>query len=184
MSSSAVISSTAVVFAPPALVELKKEETLPTNQSQTQGWGKKVKPPSMVLDEDVNGFKAQRGERRGGGGKKKGRKVCGIPIWSYSDHHVSDLCQNKNAPVIAVWDPTEVYDPMRPNDYNEYKNFKRREQEERREQIIAERRRVEERKRMRRSSSYSDSYGSGSEDERPRKTGESACIYEMPLALP
>ena len=61
---------------------------------------------------------------------------------------------------------------MRPNDYNEYKNFKRREQEERREQMIAERRRAEERKRMRRSSSYTDSYGSGSEDERPRKTGE------------
>ena len=74
-----MISSTAVVFAPPALVDpVKKEEPAQANQPQTQGWGKKVKPPSMVLDEDVNGFKAQRGERRGGGGKKKGRKVCGI----------------------------------------------------------------------------------------------------------
>lgn len=60
---------------------------------------------------------------------------------------------------------------MRPNDYNEYKNYKLRDREERREQMMAERRRVEERKRYRRSSSYSDDYGSGSEDERPRKTG-------------
>ncbi|KZT70208.1 hypothetical protein DAEQUDRAFT_689817 [Daedalea quercina L-15889] len=170
-SSSAVISSTAVVFAPPSLVEQpKKEETPPTNQPQTQGWGKKVKPPSMVLDEDVNGFKAQRGERRGGGGgggKKKGRK-------------------NKNAPVVAVWDPSEAYDPMRPNDYNEYKNYKRREHEERQEQIIAKRRRAEERKRMRRSSSYSDSYGSGSGDERPRKAGrfdEPYNDYDRPRGL-
>ncbi|OSX64836.1 hypothetical protein POSPLADRAFT_1053645 [Postia placenta MAD-698-R-SB12] len=155
-SSSAVISSTAVVFAPPALTEPPKSaetEFQAQEQSQGQGWGKKVKPPSMVLDEDVNGFKARRGDRRGGGGgKKKGKK-------------------KKNAPVIAVWDPDESYDPMRPNDYNEYKNYKLRDREERREQMMAERRRVEERKRYRRSSSYSDDYGSGSEDERPRKTG-------------
>lgn len=70
--SSAVISSTAVIFAPPSL----NEPANPTEaQPQGQGWGKKVKPPSMVLDEDVNGFKAKRG--RGGGGKKKGKKVRG-----------------------------------------------------------------------------------------------------------
>ena len=77
----------------------------------------------------------------------------------------------------------EAYDPMRPNDYNEYKNYRRREQEERREQMIAERRRAEERKRMRRSSSYTDSYGSGSEDERPRKTGEFACCCGRLLVI-
>ncbi|CCM05042.1 uncharacterized protein FIBRA_07244 [Fibroporia radiculosa] len=151
LSSAATISSTAVVFAPPALVDPAKQDE-PKPQAQGQGWGKKVKPPSMVLDEDINGFKAQRGERRGGGGKKKGKK-------------------NKNAPVIAVWDPTESYDPLRPNDYNEYKIFKRKEKEERREREIAEKRRAEERKRTRRSSSYSDAYTSPSEDERPRKTG-------------
>ncbi|TFY57437.1 hypothetical protein EVJ58_g7020 [Rhodofomes roseus] len=161
-----MISSTAVVFAPPSLVEQpKKEDAAPGAHPQTQGWGKKVKPPSMILVEDVNGFKAQHGERRGGGGgKKKGRK-------------------NKNAPVIAVWDPSEAYDPMRPSDYNEYKNYKRREREERREQIIAERRRAEERKRMRRSSSYSDS---GSEDDRPRKAGrfeEPEEDYDRPRGL-
>ncbi|KAI0956772.1 hypothetical protein AcW1_010313 [Taiwanofungus camphoratus] len=155
IASGAVISSTAVVFAPPSLVEpTKPAETQPT-QPQGQGWGKKVKPPSMILDEDINGFKAQRGERRGGG-KKKGKK-------------------NKNLPVIPVWDPSESYDPMRPNDYGEYKIHKRKEREERRERLLAEKRRAEERKRYRRSSSYSDSYGSDSEDERPRKTGKVPC---------
>ena len=48
-----------------------------------------------------------------------------------------------------------------------------REREERRERILEERRRGEDRKRFRRSSSYSDSYHSASEDERPRKAGES-----------
>ena len=76
----ATISSTAVVFAPPSLVDTtpakteEKKESQP--QPQGQGWGRKVKPPSMVLDEDVNGFKAKRGgKKEGGGGKKKGKKV-------------------------------------------------------------------------------------------------------------
>lgn len=64
---------------------------------------------------------------------------------------------------------------MRPNDYGEYKIHKRKEREERRERLLAEKRRAEERKRYRRSSSYSDSYGSDSEDERPRKTGKVPC---------
>ena len=81
------------------------------------------------------------------------------------------LHQNKHAPVVPSWDPSEMYDPMRPNDYNEYKIFRRKEREERRERLLEERRRAEDRKRFRRDSSYSDSYGSGSEDERPRKTG-------------
>ncbi|KZT11593.1 uncharacterized protein LAESUDRAFT_692609 [Laetiporus sulphureus 93-53] len=105
----------------------------------------------MILDEDINGFKARRGEKRSGGGRKKGKK-------------------NKHAAVITVWEPNEAYDPMRPNDYNEYKVYKRREHEERRERMLVERQRVEERKRYR-SSSYSDSYGSESEEERPRKAG-------------
>ena len=78
--------------------------------------------------------------------------------------------QNKNAQV-AVWNPDEAYDPMRPNDYNEFKLWQRREREERRERILEERRRGDDRKRYRRSSSYS-SYNSGSEEERPRKAGE------------
>ncbi|KAI0693006.1 hypothetical protein C8T65DRAFT_586127 [Cerioporus squamosus] len=106
----------------------------------------------MVLDEDVNGFKATRGGKKEGGGKKKGRK-------------------NKNAQAVAAWNPDEAYDPMRPNDYNEFKLWQRRERERRRERILEERRRDDDRKRYRRSSSYSDSYHSASEDERPRKAG-------------
>ncbi|OCH89083.1 hypothetical protein OBBRIDRAFT_836071 [Obba rivulosa] len=148
----ATISSTAVVFAPPSLVDLEKPKLAePTAQSQTTGWGKKIKPPSMILDEDVNGFKAQRGGKKGGGGKK-GRK-------------------HKKNIMVAIWDPSEQYDPMRPNDYNEYKIWKRHDREERRKRILAEKRHAEERKRSRRDSDYTDSDGSGSDDERPRKTG-------------
>lgn len=59
-------------MAPPVLVEpeaTKEPETSPT----AQGWSKKIKPPSMVLDEDVNGFKGKN--KKTGGSKGKGKKV-------------------------------------------------------------------------------------------------------------
>ena len=65
----ASLSSTAVVFAPPVLVE---QPQLKEQDAQPQGWGKKVKPPSMVLDEDINGFKSSH-KRKGGRGR--GKKV-------------------------------------------------------------------------------------------------------------
>ncbi|TCD65354.1 hypothetical protein EIP91_002752 [Steccherinum ochraceum] len=147
----ATISSTAVVFAPPTTIEEPPVSTAAESSAPaTQGWGKKVKPPSMILDEDINGFNAKRGGKKAGGKKNK---------------------KNKHAPALPSWDPSEQYDPMRPNDYNEYKIYKRREREERRERDAMARRMESERKRYRRSSSYSDSELNDSGDERPRKTG-------------
>ena len=126
----------------------------------------------MVLEEDVNGFKNQRGGKKGGGGKKhkKVRVVCVHATFRSRDFSH----QNKHAPAVPSWDPTEMYDPLRPNDYNEYKIYRRKEREERRERMLEERRR-EERKRYRHEDSYSDdSYASDSDDERPRKTGASS----------
>ena len=118
----------------------------------------------MVLDEDINGFKGTQKKKHS---KGKGKKVSSV-IPSLLLEFI--LCQNKNVP-IPVWDPMELYDPLRPNDYNEYKVWKVKARIERQE-FMAEQRRMEDRKRSRRSPSYSDSEVTGSDnDERPRKAG-------------
>jgi splicing factor 45 len=69
-----MLSATAIVSAPPTLnIEPPK---LTIEETQRDGWGKKVKPPSMVLDEDINGFKASQNKKHRGG-KGKGKKVSG-----------------------------------------------------------------------------------------------------------
>lgn len=149
------LSATAVVFAAPELVTTDQQEEVKDNTAQKdstwrkkEGWGKKVKPPSMILDEDINGFKAQHKRKvGGGGGGRKGRK-------------------NKNAPVVAIWDPLEPYDTLKPNDYNEYKIWKQRDRVERASERAAERKRAREALDR-----GSDHTGSGSEDERPKKSG-------------
>ncbi|KAG6334439.1 hypothetical protein ID866_4653 [Astraeus odoratus] len=152
VSSAATISATAVVFAPPELITPSadqtetKEDTTATGWRKKEGWGKKVKPPSMVLDEDVNGFKTRQKQRKIGGGKK-GKK-------------------NKNAVSVVLWDPIEQYDPLKPNDYNEYKVWKQRERVERATERAAERKRARETRDR-----WSDQTDSGSEDDRPRKSG-------------
>ena len=159
------LSSTAVVFAPPVLNDTASSAPPPEIQSATQSWGRKVKPPSMVLDEDINGFKGTQKKKHGKGKGKKVNSVTSTLLFKFIL-----LCQNKNVP-IPVWDPMELYDPLRPNDYNEYKVWKVKARIERQE-FIAEQRRMEDRKRSRRSPSYTDSEGTRSdEDDRPRKAG-------------
>lgn len=67
----ALISSTAVVAAPATVVEpdkgLEQEPVI-------QGWAKKIKPPSMVLDDDVNDFKSNK-RKKNTNNKTKGKKV-------------------------------------------------------------------------------------------------------------
>ncbi|KIY70001.1 hypothetical protein CYLTODRAFT_371737 [Cylindrobasidium torrendii FP15055 ss-10] len=131
----ASVSSAAVIFSPPVPAEPQPEPT--KDEPTTSGWGKKMKPPSMILDEDVNGY--QRSRPKPGTGKGKGKKK-----------------KNKQAPVIVAWDPLEQYDLMRPNDYQEYKLWKQKEKIDRRARA------AEEKERAR--SDYTDSDEYMSED--------------------
>lgn len=119
----------------------------------------------MVLDEDVNGFKAHQKRKGpgGAGGKKKGRKVSAEASRS---SHLIHCVQNKNVQPVVVWDPMEQYDPLKPNDYNEYKLWKQRDRIERAAERVAERKRARDVRDR-----GSDQTDSGSEDDRPRKTG-------------
>ena len=79
VSSTASVSATAVVFAEPELRPIEQEQSKDPEPPSGLGWGKKIKPPSMVLDEDVNGFKSKRKNQGGGGaGKRKGKKKVSI----------------------------------------------------------------------------------------------------------
>ena len=152
----------------PSKVSTEPQATATSNPTATttQGWGKKVKPPSMVLDEDVNGFKSQRGNKKSGGGKKhkKVRTLC-----THAPMTIFIVYKNKNAHAMPSWDPDEMYDPMRPNDYNEYKAWRQRDRIEKAAERAAQRKRARDRER---DSEYTES---GSEDERPRKTGQFLC---------
>ena len=122
----------------------------------------------MILDEDVNGFKHKRGQnKKSGGGGRKGKKV--DRTLTIHRRSILTLLQQKNAPAVALWDPNEDYDPTRPNDYGEYKMWRQRDRAERRQRALEEKR-MGGNKRYR-SSSFTDSAGSGSEGERPHKAG-------------
>ncbi|KAH7340529.1 hypothetical protein B0J17DRAFT_651704 [Rhizoctonia solani] len=159
----ATVASSAVISAPPVLIEqpaAKSETQADSNESnKASGWAKKIKAPSMVLDEDVNGFRAVGGKKKGAGSRKKGKNAANAP---------------------PAWDPMEPYDPRAPNDYYEYKAWKQREHEEylaRRQAELREESRG--RKRSWKDDDRSDESDDASEDSRdfdrwqnrPRKTG-------------
>ncbi|CAE6462778.1 unnamed protein product [Rhizoctonia solani] len=160
----ATVGSSAVISAPPVLIEqpAAKPETQPDSNESNKagGWAKKIKAPSMVLDEDVNGFRALGGgKKKGAGSRKKGKNAANAP---------------------PAWDPMEPYDPRAPNDYYEYKAWKQREHEEylsRRQAELREESRG--RKRSWKDDDRSDESDDASEDSRdydrwqnrPRKTG-------------
>jgi splicing factor 45 len=50
------ISATAIIAASPTLIAAGPTLASGPVSSYKSGWGKKVKPPSMVLDNDVNGY--------------------------------------------------------------------------------------------------------------------------------
>ncbi|KAG8878001.1 hypothetical protein FRB97_002847 [Tulasnella sp. 331] len=139
---STAFSATAVISAAPVLIDhaaaaqSTSSEAATAPDTKAEGWKKKIMPPSMVLDEDVNGFKGNKG-KPAGGRKKKGKK-------------------DKFQP--TVWDPTEMYDPTRPNDYTEYKAWKSREKVEAR---MRKKEEEDRRQRMRHDGSdYSSEYDS------------------------
>lgn len=79
VASTATVSATAVIFAESELRtgDQKRPAEPAPEQPSGLGWGKKIKPPSMVLDEDVNGFKAKQKKKNGNAGvrKRKGKKA-------------------------------------------------------------------------------------------------------------
>ncbi|CCA71067.1 hypothetical protein PIIN_05002 [Serendipita indica DSM 11827] len=158
----ASLAAAAASVNPTPIPTVNVAPTEPAPEQESTGWGKRVKAPSMVIDDDVNGFRATKP----GEGKRKKKK-------------------NINANQI-IWDPMEPYDPFHPNDYHEYKKWKQREQQERRMQ---ERRRVEELKRRRTYSHSEYSSEEHSDDGRPsRKTAryhspEREDDYDAPRGL-
>jgi len=78
------LNTSAVISAPPVMlqpIKPKADAQHETNDNKAGGWGKKIKAPSMVLDEDVNGFRAAGGKKKGGAGSRK--KVLFSPTSSF-----------------------------------------------------------------------------------------------------
>ncbi|GJJ12239.1 hypothetical protein Clacol_006480 [Clathrus columnatus] len=144
------ISTTATVFAPP----VSAHSAVSQEPELKPGWGKGIKPPPMIIEDDVNGFREKRNKRNEK--KSKGKKASPPASLIYLS-------------TVNVWDPSEQYDPHRPNDYYEYKTYRQKEREER------IRREEEERhwRNRKRSRSYSDGDSEElySDEERPHKTG-------------
>lgn len=122
----------------------------------------------------IKGVKARNLEEA----ERKARKLVRCIIGEAS---ILRLSPQKNAPAVTLWDPNEDYDPARPNDYNEYKAWRQRERAERRQRALEEKR-MGANKRYR-SSSFTDSGGSGSEGERPHKAGLWCCQMQCVCCL-
>ncbi|KAF8334343.1 uncharacterized protein EI90DRAFT_539829 [Cantharellus anzutake] len=133
--------------------------------SSNADWsGRKIKPPSMVLDDNVNGFRGPSAASRKSHHRQQRNKIG------------KGKKSKQNAQAAPVWDPDEQYDPLKPNDFSELVAQRVRAREEERQAREDERRRQRDRKRSRRSSSYSasdDGYSDDNKDwrDRPRKEG-------------
>ncbi len=86
-STSSTISATAVLYAAPDInndIPSTKED--PPSASNADWSGKKIKPPSMVLEESVNGFRGPVTKRHKPG---KGKKVVVLVISYFHRNAVS-----------------------------------------------------------------------------------------------
>jgi hypothetical protein len=66
-----------------------------SNEPESGGWGKKVKAPSMVIDEDVNGFRAQHKVGEGKRRKKVSERSPTDDINAYGHYLSEKKCERK-----------------------------------------------------------------------------------------
>ncbi|KAG8937886.1 hypothetical protein FRC00_011154 [Tulasnella sp. 408] len=83
-----------------------------------------MKPPAMVLDDQVNGFRVANGKVGGGGKKFVGKESSDVEL-SKPSLGIGQAQFHPN-----VWDPMEMYDPTRLNHYAKFKAWKHREKTE------------------------------------------------------
>lgn len=129
------------------------------------GWDKKVKPPQMILDEEVNGFKAMHKKR--GGGCKQNRKVSGTLPSSRSS------AERSNPSIHKIKMRPRSTSGNHSNDTTASKRLQRRQSMEAKEpHRQAHEKRMEDRNHFRGDGDDSDSEHTGPDAEQLRKSRE------------